>query len=561
MNQSGNWDNSTSSQSLNNNSINVDSNIITSSTIEPTNVNDQRRQISSDQTPQSNINASSIINNDTGTVNSSSQSIDTSHRFYDLIHDHTTQLEVQMQPQFTTEEIHNSMNNGRNSSFSSSNFEEPHNLRHTTNDFMQLINEDDELENDERLQETLERNPHHASSFTVEPDDEDNVDDDNDDDDFYGEDDDEDSSNDVEEDSDDFEAIDHDMISHGTTTSNIYHQRSTGQLEEDEVMDEDEDDNGEGDEDDEDLEELIPEEENNTGSSQPSLEQIQKVYYTRGLQELEALQLVDLSQLATWKLSSYKQGCGLAQLREDNPETYWQSDGSNGGNNTNPNSSNLVNNHLSNPHSVTIQFIKKVSLERISIFTNYSLDESYTPSKIKIMAGSSEGWDLIEVCTVNFNQPIGWSHIIFNGMRKDAVLKCFMIKIFILANHQEGKDSHIRAIRCFGRKNQPQRSLRNDFDSRGIIEHSDMLKDLSLASGSRSLSGISLNQRVLSCSTNKDDREPMEAEEEREEEDNFDDDNSKLDPETSRILQNVNDVIRNNEGFRSIELTSVSSIR
>ena len=41
------------------------------------------------------------------------------------------------------------------------------------------------------------------------------------------------------------------------------------------------------------------------------------------------------------------------------------------------------------------------------------------------MAGSSEGWDLIEVCTVNFDQPVGWSHIIFNGIRADGVLKCF----------------------------------------------------------------------------------------------------------------------------------------
>ncbi|EMG45611.1 Anaphase promoting complex subunit, putative [Candida maltosa Xu316] len=206
---------------------------------------------------------------------------------------------------------------------------------------------------------------------------------------------------------------------------------------------------------------------NTDSHPQPSLEQIQRVYYLKGLQELESLQLFDLSPLANWKLSSWKQGFGLKQLRDDSPDTYWQSDGSNSGNShnngdnnanqqqqqqqQNPNNSMLLN-HLSTPHSITIQFSKKVALERISIFTNYSLDESYTPSKIKIMAGSSEGWDLIEVCTVNFDQPIGWSHIIFNGIRNDGVLKCFLIKIIILANHQEGKDSHIRAIRCFGKK-------------------------------------------------------------------------------------------------------------
>lgn len=134
----------------------------------------------------------------------------------------------------------------------------------------------------------------------------------------------------VDDDADD-QLIDQDMISHGTTSSrhpyDAVDEQHTLQMED--------------------------------SSVQPSLEQIQRVYYMKGLQEVEDLQLVDLSPLATWKLSSYKQGFGLAQLREDNPETYWQSDGTNGGNNTNPNSSALLNNHLANPHSITIHFIKK----------------------------------------------------------------------------------------------------------------------------------------------------------------------------------------------------------
>ncbi|KAI5958057.1 hypothetical protein KGF57_002865 [Candida theae] len=297
-------------------------------------------------------------------------------------------------------------------------------------------------------------------------------------------------------------------------------------------------------------------------STQPSLEQIQRVYYIKGLQEVEDLQLVDLSPLATWKLSSYKQGFGLPQLREDNPESYWQSDGSNGGNNTNPNSSALMNNHLANPHSITIQFIKKVALERISIFTNYSLDESYTPSKIRIMAGSNEGWDLIEVCTVNFNQPIGWSHIIFNGIRNDGVLKCFMVKIFILANHQEGKDSHIRAIRCYGRKNaQSVQPVLKEIKQTEHLGHADLLKDLSLASGSSSMSGISSSSRVVS-ENGADIQEREEGLDEEREEGHLDERISDdAGSETAKILQNVNAVLGNNTGFQSIELKSVSSIR
>lgn len=261
---------------------------------------------------------------------------------------------------------------------------------------------------------------------------------------------------------------------------------------------------------------------------QPSLEQIQRVYYTRGLEELESLQLLDLSPLANWKLSSFKQGCGLTQLRDDSPDTLWQSDGSNG--NQNSSNNGLNNNQLSNPHSVTIQFSKKVSLERISIFTNFSLDESYTPSKIKIMAGSS-GWDLTEVCTVNFNKPIGWSHIIFNGIRSDGVLKCFIVKLIILANHQDGKDSHIRAIRCFGKKSLKQPNITN---SNSILPNNTTEIDASMLSGLTNQSGILLNHR---------DKVP------------------ELDDDSNKILGNVDDIIGFNSGFQSIELKSVSSIR
>lgn len=411
--------------------------------------------------------------------------------------DQGTQHEVQLQPPFTPEEIRDSI---RSSSLAN---DQSSRIHHA---FMQLIGEDDEDE-DERLEGSFTRIAQSSAQYEEEPV---NVDDNADD-------------------NADDHLIDQDMISHGTTSSrhpyDAVDEQHTLQMED--------------------------------SSVQPSLEQIQRVYYMKGLQEVEDLQLVDLSPLATWKLSSYKQGFGLAQLREDNPETYWQSDGTNGGNNTNPNSSALLNNHLANPHSITIHFIKKVALERISIFTNYSLDESYTPSKIRIMAGSSEGWDLIEVCTVNFNQPIGWSHIIFNGIRNDGVLKCFMVKIFILANHQEGKDSHIRAIRCYGKKNIPQKiqSMQKEAMPMEHLGHSDLLKGLSLASGSSSMTGILLSSRVWLDS--KDGTDLQESDVENQEEIIPD----KADTETAKILQNVNTILGNNTGFQSIELKSVSSIR
>jgi anaphase-promoting complex subunit 10 len=290
---------------------------------------------------------------------------------------------------------------------------------------------------------------------------------------------------------------------------------------------------------------------NVTSSDQPSLEKVQRVYYSKGLEELDSLQLLDLSPLANWKLSSFKPGYGLSQLRNDSPDTYWQSDGSNGSNNNNNTNSNaILNNQLSNPHSITIQFSKKVSLERISIFTNFSLDESYTPSKVKIMAGSTDGWDLSEVCTVNFSKPIGWSHIIFNGIRNDGVLKCFMIKLIIVANHQDGKDSHIRAIRCFGKKS-TNSNIRSSTTTQPL--NNDILNDLSLNSGLTNASGFLLNEIFEKESYFYSDEDVEDISNETEAE------SSKH--SSSKLLGNVADVIGFNSGFQSLEMKSTSTIR
>ncbi|CAH6721160.1 hypothetical protein CLIB1444_05S04896 [[Candida] jaroonii] len=292
-------------------------------------------------------------------------------------------------------------------------------------------------------------------------------------------------------------------------------------------------------------------------NDQPTVEQIQRVYYTKGLEELESLKLLDLSPLANWKLSSFKPGFAINQLRDDTPDSYWQSDGSNGSNNNNSNNNSgvITNNQLSNPHSITIQFSKRVSLERISIFTNYNLDESYTPSKIKIMAGSSDGWDLSEVCTVNFNKPVGWSHIIFNGIRNDGVLKCFMVKLIILANHQDGKDTHIRALKCFGKKLSVSNQLPHHSHS---LTNEEILKDLSLTSAisnsgfsnsAFSNSGFSMNSMNHSIDFSRNITHDEE------------DEDQPMDKNVAKYLNNASNVIGFNTGFQSLPLKSVSNIR
>lgn len=149
--------------------------------------------------------------------------------------------------------------------------------------------------------------------------------------------------------------------------------------------------------------------------------------FVGGVSKMEAQGLVDIGNLATWTASSSKPGFGVKELREDTPFAYWQSDGQ-------------------QPHFLTIHFTKKVTIERVSLYLNYETDESYTPSKILIMSGSGEH-DLVEVASREFVEPMGWQDVFFTGIRHDNMLKCYLLKICFLSNHQNGKDSHVRAVK------------------------------------------------------------------------------------------------------------------
>ena len=55
-------------------------------------------------------------------------------------------------------------------------------------------------------------------------------------------------------------------------------------------------------------------------------------------------------------------GHGVDKLLDDNLETYWQSDGP-------------------QPHLVNIQFKQKTKIKDLCIFSDFKVDESYTPQK------------------------------------------------------------------------------------------------------------------------------------------------------------------------------------
>ncbi|XP_036718827.1 anaphase-promoting complex subunit 10-like [Balaenoptera musculus] len=127
-------------------------------------------------------------------------------------------------------------------------------------------------------------------------------------------------------------------------------------------------------------------------------------------------------------LSSCKPGFGVDQLRDDNLETYWQSDGS-------------------QPHLVNIQFRRKTTVKTLCIYADYKSDESYTPSKISVRVGNNFH-NLQEVQQLELVQPSGWIHVPLTDNHKKPT-RTFMIQIAVPANHQNGRDTHMRQSKIY----------------------------------------------------------------------------------------------------------------
>ncbi|EDW32028.1 GL10659 [Drosophila persimilis] len=141
----------------------------------------------------------------------------------------------------------------------------------------------------------------------------------------------------------------------------------------------------------------------------------------------ERLGLVrEVGAQAVWSLSSCKPGFGVERLRDNIMDTYWQSDGQ-------------------LPHLVNIQFHKRTNISQIYIYTDYKLDESYTPSRISIRSGTNFN-DLQELQVLDLTEPTGWVQVpIKDGNVKS--IRTFMLQIAVISNHQNGRDTHMRQIR------------------------------------------------------------------------------------------------------------------
>lgn len=152
--------------------------------------------------------------------------------------------------------------------------------------------------------------------------------------------------------------------------------------------------------------------------------------YTEGLQKLEGQGHINLTALAYWKTSSYKDGNHIKEALDDNPQTFWQSDGS-------------------QPHYIDICFSKRVEVIQLAFFFSLLIDESYTPQVIKVYAGHSLS-DATLYKTLEIRNVNGWVALTFEDNRpNDKLLKCQFLRLTIPVNHENGKDTHLRGVRLY----------------------------------------------------------------------------------------------------------------
>jgi anaphase-promoting complex subunit 10 len=121
-----------------------------------------------------------------------------------------------------------------------------------------------------------------------------------------------------------------------------------------------------------------------------------------------------------------------------------------------------------------------VEIVGVRIYLDFDLDESYTPTMIKFLAGTGYN-DLQEFSTMRFESPRGWVEVDFEGVgdpndmsdseddsmgeddekenldrRKMPILRAMLLQVKICENHQNGKDTHLRGLQIFAKDNTKQ---------------------------------------------------------------------------------------------------------
>lgn len=111
------------------------------------------------------------------------------------------------------------------------------------------------------------------------------------------------------------------------------------------------------------------------------------------------------------------------------------------------------------PHRLNIHFVRLVEIRAIRLFLDFEADESYTPTRITFLAGTGYH-DLIEFSTLEFAQPKGWINVSLDGVGGGPdgnTLRAFLVQVKVVENHQNGKDTHLRALKIYAKDDQAEK--------------------------------------------------------------------------------------------------------
>ena len=115
------------------------------------------------------------------------------------------------------------------------------------------------------------------------------------------------------------------------------------------------------------------------------------------------------------------------------------------------------------PHHLNIHFSRLVSIVSIRIFLDFEADESYTPTRITLLAGTGYH-DLIPFSALEFAQPKGWIDVPLDhvgGGEDGKTLRAFLVQVKVVENHQNGKDTHVRGLKVYARDERVRGMLGN----------------------------------------------------------------------------------------------------
>lgn len=92
-----------------------------------------------------------------------------------------------------------------------------------------------------------------------------------------------------------------------------------------------------------------------------------------------------------------------------------------------------------------------MKIRAIRMYLDFETDESYTPTRIQFVGGTGYH-DLTQFANLAFQQPKGWIDVDLKGVGGGPdgnTLRVFLIRVKILENHQNGKDTHIRGMKIY----------------------------------------------------------------------------------------------------------------